>query len=562
MKDFLKQRNIILAVIAFYTLLISGCSSISYTNIHQDIVITKDLSGKVSQTFTLNSNNYSLLFNQYSGDVLKGHAQDLAQGLGWSQYETETWNEGDSYYIKLTAKFANPRNLRQLLAQSGQELDLRATDGIFSKKFGFVSTARISQLKADTLTVSLTLPGTTAFSNGKTKSDGSIVWNLSRDSRLIAINASLVEYDAFIQLNFKTDQSGELITGVVAPTVNIEKAGAFYGGSDTAEAVGGYIARQTGVSEANISSKHSDKNTWVFVTQSFRDSAELSKYTSQLSLFKSFDFQKSGDNFELAFNLKAELFPYPQGIGNPNHMSFVAHMPGIVNYSNGVKADNDLLVWPVSASQVLTANATSSGRNIPAIHRLATLGLGGFSLVVGLLGIVMLFFSKKNQRGRLQWAGMGAIGLAALSGITLIGTLIFISDHPSRSISFLPTPGPSVALSFDSNTSSANGDSTNTTTSNNPCSDGYFDPSGQCWFDLDSASNSYTSTDQDNQTFDSGNSFATPDPYSGFVSTPDPFDYDGDGVGNMFDNDPNYYNPPGDFDYGQQDPLPFQDPQP
>jgi hypothetical protein len=555
-----------LALIVIAPLLIVGCGSVEYANIHQDIKLEPDLSGAVSQTFTLTESNYSLLFNQYSGDVLKGHAQDLAQALGWEAYEVKTWDEGGDYFIELSSTFASAQELSQMLAPAGQELDIRAVDGVFSSKYGFVSTARIGRVQAETLTVSLKLPGSVAFSNGQAGEDGVLEWNLSQDSRLMAISASLVEYDAFAQINFKAKESGTLIVGVVAPEANIKEAGSFYGGLSPAQAVGNRISEQAGLKGARVSDKSADGLTWVYVSKDFGNAEELSALVEGLSLFKSLDFQSSGDNFRLDYVLNAELYPFSAGLGNPNHLTFSAHLPGKVGYSNGTAQVDEALVWEFSDSEAVAVSATSNEPNTVSIRRFAGAGVGGLSLLIGLAGVATLLFSLKPARPKARLAGAGVMGLAGLGVCATVGVLASTTVTLSNPAVYLPTPGPSVQYVFDPSVPATGGGGGGATVggAGRVCSDGFYDPSGQCWASLDSANtygsdlyglydpantdsdgdgiaDEYDSNDDSAYGTDSGNSY-------------DPNDYDGDGVGNWFDNDPNYYNPPGDFDYGVQDP--------
>lgn len=549
-----------LAVILILSaLLISGCGQVGYNNIHQEINIVQDLSGQVSQTFTLNPNNYSLIANQYAGDPLEGHAYDLAQAMGWSEYDVETWNDADFYYIKMTATFANAEELKFLLANSGQELDLRETDGIFSKKYGFVSTARIGQLNADSLTVSLKLPGSIALSNGSSTDDGIIEWNLSQDSRLMAISGSLIEYDAFVQLSFNTDTSGKLIVGVVAPEENIRNAGNFHGGGDSVESVGNFVIGQTHLDDAAVSGEQADGLTWVYITKAFDDPDEAMEIVKYLGLFKSLDFERTGDNFNLSYALTAELYPYPKGLANPNHLSVSVHLPGEVTYSNGARSEQTNLVWDVSDVNGISISATSSSVNVQSIRKMSLLGIGIPALLLGLIGLAILLIARRTPRPRLRTASLGLLGLAVIGGIALAGVLFFFSETTSRSLVYLPTPGPAVEYGNLASLQAGNG-------SASQCNDGYADSTGLCWNSLDSVSGAYDPGMYDtngNGYVDSDDTYdyslPTPEPYDSYSSQDsyDPFDYDSDGVGNMFDNDPNYYNPPGDFDYGQQDPPPY-----
>lgn len=552
-----------LALIVIAPLLIVGCGSVEYANIHQDIKLEPDLSGAVSQTFTLTESNYSLLFNQYSGDVLKGHAQDLAQALGWQEYEVKTWDEGGNYFIELSSTFASAQELSQMLAPAGQELDIRAVDGVFSSKYGFVSTARIGQVQAETLTVSLKLPGAVAFSNGQAGEDGVLEWHLSQDSRLMAISASLVEYDAFVQINFKAKESGTLIVGVVAPEANIKDAGSFYGGFSATQAVGNRIGEQAGLKGARVSDKNADGLTWVYVSKDFGNTEELLALVEGLSLFKSLDFQSSGDNLRLDHVLNAELYPFSAGLGNPNHLTFSAHLPGEVGYSNDNAQADGALVWEFSASEAVTASATSNEPNTVSIRRFAGAGVGGLSLLIGLGGVALLLLSLKRPKVRL--AGAAVTGLAGLGVCATVGVLASTTVTLSNPAVFLPTPGPGIQYVFDPNVPATGGAGGGTTAGNagRVCSDGFYDPSGQCWASLDSASTNGSdlygmydpaNTDSDGDgiadEYDNNDS-----PYGADSgNTYDPNDYDSDGVGNWADNDPNYYNPPGDFDYGVQDP--------
>lgn len=550
-----KFLKLVLIIIA--PLLIVGCGGVEYANIHQDIKLEPDLSGAVSQTFTLTESNYSLLFNQYSGDVLKGHAQDLAQALGWQEYEVKTWDEGGNYFIELSSTFANVQELAQMLAPAGQELDIRAVEGVFSSKYGFVSTARIGQVQAETLTVSLQLPGTVAFSNSQAGEHGVLEWNLSQDSRLVALSASLVEYDAFVQVNFKAKESGTLIVGVVAPEANIKDAGAFYGDLSPTQAVGNRISEQAGLKGAWVSDKNADGLTWVYVSKDFGDSDELMAFVEGLSLFKSLDFQNSGDNLRLDYVLNAELYPFSAGLGNPNHLTFSAHLPGKVGYTSGITQTDGALVWEFSDSEVVSVSATSNEPNTVSIRRFAGAGVGGLSLLIGLGGVALLLLSLKRPKVRL--AGVGVMGLAGLGVCATVGVLASTAVTLSNPTVFLPTPGPSIQYVFDPSVP-ATGGTGGGTTAGDPgrvCSDGLYDPSGQCWASLDSA-NTYGGSDP-YSTYDPANTYGNNDSSYGVDSgsTYDPNDYDGDGVGNWSDNDPNYYNPPGDFDYGVQDPLPW-----
>lgn len=100
---------------------------------NQTIIVNEDLSGSISRSIALAETEYEQVGSYYGLADPSGYiAQDMAQNLYWSVYESDRWSDNNSESIRVTAQFSNPKTYDLMNAVFSDTSEGRggSTDGI------------------------------------------------------------------------------------------------------------------------------------------------------------------------------------------------------------------------------------------------------------------------------------------------------------------------------------------------------------------------------------------------------------------------------------------------
>lgn len=96
--------------------LLSGCTGMNIAAANQTIVVNEDLSGTISRSIALLAHDFDQVGAYYGlsnpSDLI---AQDMAENLYWTSYESDHWQEDGYEWIQVTAQFTDPDELYDLM---------------------------------------------------------------------------------------------------------------------------------------------------------------------------------------------------------------------------------------------------------------------------------------------------------------------------------------------------------------------------------------------------------------------------------------------------------------